>query len=195
MSTPQDDARALQRQGAQQDFSLVISVPNIPAFEPERARAVINTLTLQTMRLALQEVAGRVSDEAHVFADTGHLAQSFGADPATPDGGIEIDQQLDSLNGRVFSSLPYALVMEEGRTPGRPINQAGIDAIGLWAQRKLGLSAEEADRAKWGIAFAIVQRGIPGRHYAEKGWTAAQPTIQSLFDALGQAIREGLTRA
>lgn len=176
------------------DYGIVVSLPAIPLWVPDAAKEVLNTLALNTLRLALQEVAGRVSDEAPV--DSGQLAQSFGADPSTSTGGIELlgVDLTTTVSGRVFSSLPYAVVMEEGRRPGAPINRAGIDAIGLWAQRKLGLSAEEADDAKWAIANVIVAQGIEGKRYAETGMAAATPRIEQLFAVLGEEIAVALVK-
>lgn len=177
------------------DYGIQVNVPQIPLWVPDDAKATLNRLALQTMRLALQEIAGRVSDDAPV--DSGQLAQSFGADPATSTGGIELmgTDLTAGVTGRVFSSLPYAIVMEEGRTPGKPISRAGIDAIGLWAQRKLGLSAAEAEDAKWGIAFSIVKRGIDAKGYAKKGFDAAQPRVEQMFDILAEEIGLALVRS
>lgn len=173
--------------------TIEVNLPDIPLWIPSAARQIIMDLLTNTMQLALQDAAGAVSDEAP--RDTGILAQSFAADPANATGGIELlgSETADTLNGRVFSALPYAIVMDQGRRAGAPISRAGIDAIGLWAQRKLGLSADEASRAKWAIASAIVKRGITGTRYFEKGVAAAQPRIEALFDALGTQITQQLT--
>ena len=97
------------------------------------------------------------------------------------------------VTGRVFSSLPYALVMAEGRRPGARISREGIDAIGLWAQRKLGLSSDEAASAKWAIATHIVAQGLPGTDYFGIGVKRAQPTVDALFAALSTEIAQQLT--
>ena len=170
------------------------NLPAIPLWVPTEAQAAILDLEAATVRLALQEVAGQVSDEAPV--DTGHLAQSFGADPANQYGGIELlNQTPQEVTGHVFSTLPYAIVMDQGRGANKPISRVGIDAIGLWAQRKLGLSADQAERAKWAIAAHIIARGIAGTDFVDKGWMSAQPRIQQLFDVLTKQIGEALTRA
>lgn len=186
------DLKPVNRVG---DYGVQVNLADIPLWVPDEAKATLNRLALQTMRLALQEIAGRVSDEAPV--DSGQLAQSFGADPSTATGGIELTgaDLTAGVTGRVFSSLPYAIVMEEGRTPGKPISRAGIDAIGLWAQRKLGLSATEAEDAKWAIAFTIVKRGIEGKWFAKKGFDAAQPRVEQMFDILAEEIALGLVKA
>lgn len=174
-------------------WGIQVVLPDIPLWVPDAARSVMTDLVLSTMRLALQTVAGHVSQEAPVAE--GHLAQSFGADPATTTGGIELlgTDLNQGISGRVFSSLPYAEVMEDGRRPGAPISRIGIDAIGLWAQRKLGLSSKDANKAKWAIASAIIARGIQGTHYFDKGVKAATPTVEQLFTTLSEQIAVALT--
>lgn len=179
--------------GGPREYGITVTLPQIPLLVPAEARRALNALALDTLRLALQVVAGHVSDEAPV--DSGALGQSFGSDPATATGGLELlgaDLATD-VQGRVFSTLPYAVVMAEGRQKGAPISRAGIDAIGLWAQRKLGLSADDAASAKWAIAQAIIARGLQGTDYFGKGIKAAQPTVDQLFTALSQAIAQQLT--
>lgn len=176
--------------------TIEVILPNIPLMVPERAMEAIGLLTRQTMGLTLQDLAGYVSDEAPQGI-SGHLAQSFGADPATATGGIEVSGGVanDMVVGRIFSSLPYAVVMEEGRRPGHPVSPAGIEAIGLWAQRKLGLDAKDAKRVKYAIANAITRRGIKATHFFERAAQAWQPRSQLAFDTLSVAIVEALAGA
>lgn len=187
-------ARATQAAAGKQDYSLALVLPDIPLWVPEEAKGILNDLILSTTRLALQTAAGYISDEAGRFSDTGNLAQSFGADPATSTGGIEVLGQdaTSGINGRVFSSLPYAIVMDQGRRPGAPISREGIDAIGLWAQRKLGLSAKEANSAKFAIAAHLVAQGFPGYGYFEDGVNKARPNIEAMFSTLGTNISGAL---
>lgn len=177
------------------EWVIGVGVPQVPLFYPATAKAELGKIVLDNLRLALMEVAGRISDQAGTFSDSGNLAQSFGADPATATGGLEIlgTDVTAGVHGRVFSSLPYAVVMEDGRRVGAPISRAGIDAIGLWAQRKLGLSADEADSAKWAIANVIMAQGIEGKQYAEQGFNAAKPTVEAMFQDLAQIINQALT--
>lgn len=165
------------------DTGIQVTLPNIPLWLPDQARRLLMTLTQNTIHLALQTAAGALSSEAP--RDTGILAQSFGADPATATGGIEMMGVTPTeLGGRVFSSLPYAIVMDQGRRPGQPISREGIDAIGLWAQRKLGLSSDEASTAKWAIAQGIIAQGIEGHYYVEAAIGSVRPTIEGMFTAL-----------
>lgn len=170
--------------------------PDIPLLVPDQAKAVIADVQRETMMAALSELAGRVSEEAP--KNFGHLAQSFAAMPATATGGIELldgSRTTTMIEGRVFSSLPYAVVMEEGRQPNRPIGRAGIAGLGLWVRRKLGLSGKEADAATWAIATSIVRKGITGKHFARTAFTKAQGRLQAIFAAAAKGIADGLTKA
>lgn len=168
--------------------------PEIPLFVPAQAKQVIATIQRETMLAALSELAGRVSEEAP--KNFGLLAQSFASMPATATGGIELlsaSRTTTMLEGRVFSSLPYAVVMEEGRRPNRPIGRAGIAGIGLWVRRKLGLSGAEAQSATWAIATTISRKGLPGRFYAKAAFSKAQGRLQSIFRETAKGIADGLT--
>lgn len=176
----------------QRNTGITVRLPDIPLWVPDAAKAEIAGLTLDTMRLALQYAAGAISGEAPV--DSGQLAQSFTSDPATSTGGIELTgvDMVSGIEGRVFSTLPYAVVMDQGRRAGQPISRAGIDAIGLWAQRKLGMSADEADHAKYAIANVIIAQGIEGTQYFQAGVDKARPSIEQLFRALADTVAQAL---
>lgn len=177
-------------------LTLEVQIPRLPLWVPAAAAAEIFDLVRQTVHLILTDLAGRISQRAPVGI-SGNLGQSFVADPATATGGIEIiggaNPELN-IEGRVFSSLVYAVVIDEGRRPGSPISRAGIDAIGLWAQRKLGLSATEANRAKWAIAYKIVQKGIQGQHYVQQAFDEGAAAWQQMLDDLAADIAAGLVR-
>lgn len=171
------------------DMGMAVILPDIPLWVPEDARREITALVVGTVRLILQTTAGYISDGAPVGA-TGQLAQSFGADPATETGGLEmLGVDLGAgVAGRVFSSLPYAIVMENGRRPGAPISREGIDAIGYWLQRKLGMSSDEAAQVKWAVARAIVDQGIEGKHFVEAAWQRMEPRANQMMTGLADDI-------
>ncbi len=173
-----------------------LTLPATPLFVPERARQVVADISRDFLELALLDVAGHVSEEAP--RNFGLLAQSFLTQPAGETGGIEIlgadPTNVAGIRGRVFSSLPYAVVMEEGRGPNKPISRAGVAAIALWVRRKLGLSGKEARSATYAIAFKIRTKGIEGKHYARKGFNKAKPRVEQLFAEMNAAIAAGLTK-
>lgn len=60
---------------------------------------------------------------------------------------------------------PYNAIIEHGRRAGSKAPRTNM--IAIWAQRRLGLSPEEAKRAAWPIAQAIKRRGLVPRRVAE----------------------------
>lgn len=174
--------------------SLLLTVPDLPLFEREQARQAIDGIARDHVELAIMLLAGYVSENAP--RNFGTLAQSFQASPSTSAGGINVmgSAMADGsvILGRSFSSLPQAVVMEEGRRPGFGISLAGMASLGLWVRRKLGLTGRDAARATYFIARKIRRSGIPGLHYAAKGMHQAEPRIVALFDQMGRAIASGL---
>jgi hypothetical protein len=182
-----------------QNVTVKLTLPSVPLMVPAKAMPVIAALARDYVELGLITAAGVIAE--HAPANTGHLRQSFGANPATTTGGIELlggtaasGPQAVEIVGRVFSSLPYAAVMDEGRRPNRPISRAGVASIGLWVRRKLGLSGKEAQRAMYAISWAIRTRGIAPRHYMAKAKTAFEPKMADIMRSLDVALAEALTR-
>ena len=113
--------------------------------------------------------------------------------------GVNTGTLRDSINYQFVSPFPnligkvgvgvagqrYGIFVEYGRAPGK---MPPVDAIRLWAVRKLGLSGKEADSAAWGIAKHIAKEGTEGLHMFKEGFEAAEPHIITLFNnAVGGA--------
>lgn len=184
-------ARALQAKG----YGIAVILPAIPLWVPDDAKKELTRLVMNMLRLWLQRTAGRLSDASPVGV-TGNLAQSWSADPATDMGGVEIiGVDLDAgITGRISSSLPYAIVMDQGRRPGAPISREGIDAIGYWAQRKLGMSADEANSAKWAIAQVIVAQGIEGKLFVDAVMGQSAPEAERMFADLADDMAAAMAQ-
>lgn len=89
----------------------------------------------------------------------------------------------------VWNSQPYSAVVEYGRRPGARMPPTRF--IARWAQRKLGLSAKEAQRAAFPIAVNIAKRGIPGKHILEK----ATPKIEAIIkESIERMIERALAQ-
>lgn len=175
--------------------SVTIRYRDVALFNTPKARELMASLGRTYLGLALQEIAGHISDEAPVGV-TGHLAQSWGGHSQY--GGIELlGQEIEQLRGRVFSSLPHAIVIDQGRRPGAPMPP--IDAIMLWVERTFGISSgfddDELEQTAWAVAKSIARKGIKPRHYVEKGVRSALPRVEAIFRALGSAINAGLVDA
>jgi hypothetical protein len=169
-----------------------IRYPDVPLWSTPKGRAVMARVGATYFSLALAELAGRISDAAPVGV-SGNLAQSFGGSAF---GGTEVaGSSIETLRGRVFSSLPYAIVIDQGRRPGAAMPP--IDAIQLWVERVMGIPAgfddNESEQVAWAIAKSIAKKGIQARHFVDQGVAAAMPTLEAIFGAMGDAIAIALT--
>ena len=90
------------------------------------------------------------------------------------------------VDGTAGSPLLYAPVIEDGRTPGKPISIEGVTNIGLWARRKLRVAVGKAQTAAgqainyFFVGFPIA-RGIKARGFAppyQKGLGMVRNTIK-----------------
>lgn len=75
----------------------------------------------------------------------------------------------------VFNTAVYAGVIEHGREPGRGVP---LTPLTNWAQRRLGLSREEAKRVAYVISRRIKKRGLVARNVMED----SLPTIEADFE-------------
>lgn len=81
----------------------------------------------------------------------------------------------DRIVGEVGSGLPYASVIEEGRSSGWFPPPSALKA---WARRKLG-----DERLAFVVARAIKRRGFHARPYLRPALLAATPRVQAIFQA------------
>jgi hypothetical protein len=181
--------------GALDDVAIRVTFPNIPLVTntAEQNAALVTRIQANAASVALHHLADLILQVAP--KDQGALGESFGFDPATEVGGIELTGHSfaeEEVVGRIFSTLPQAVVLEDGRAAGSYVNREGLDALAAWAERKLGLSADQADRIKWALATVIRQRGLEGRHYVEQALDLAEPGFEEIFANAGQAIADAL---
>jgi len=151
--------------------------------------AALTTATETSLRVLRDALA------AAAPSDTGGFGASLMSDPATSLGGIELLGHGDAggdVTGRVFSSLPYAGVLEDGRLPGTHVNAAGLQALTSWAERKLGASGQDAVRAAFAIATLIERRGLPAHHIVEQATAAAAATLETMLGEAGAALASQL---
>ena len=85
--------------------------------------------------------------------DTGHYRKLF--------KWVRTSRRVVTL----YNLAGYAGVIERGRRKGRKMPP--LAAIARWAERRLGLDADEAKRAAYPIAIAISKRGLRPRKVIE----------------------------
>ena len=89
----------------------------------------------------------------------------------------------DRIVGEVGSGLPYASVIEEGRSSGWFPPPSALKA---WARRKLG-----DERLAFVVARAIKRRGFHAQTYLRPALLAATPRVQAIFQArIIEALRQ-----
>ena len=124
------------------------------------------------MEQSLQLLEGQVADRTPVGV-SGNLRSSI---------SHQILTGFPNLTGAVFSPLPYAIVMEEGRKPGAKMPP--VAAIALWLYRKgIVTDRKEIRGAAWAVAKSIAKKGIEGKHMFKEGLEASEPHINQLFNS------------
>lgn len=96
-----------------------------------------------------------------------------------------------NLDGEVFTAIPYGLPVENGRKAGK---MPPVNAIRVWAIRKMGLSDAEADSAAYLIARAIGKRGTKGAFMFRDGFAESKPIIIRLLETIPRKILARLER-
>lgn len=123
--------------------------------------------------------------------DTGELLNSFAPTPVQITG--------TQVEGVVGTQLPYALVMEEGRTPGK--RPPPVGPIRLWAQRKFGGAIRAvrglatargfsdlgrrtvAEGLAFVIARSIGRKGIQARHFVRNALVAVDAEVRFILSS------------
>jgi hypothetical protein len=126
---------------------------------------------------------------------SGNLAQSFAGDLGGSSGGMEISgSTIEDLEGRVFSSLPYAIAIDQGRTPGARMPPP--DALVPWVRRVMNVGGDEDEvrAVAFAVARSIGRKGITARHFVEKGVRNALPRVEGIFGILADAMATGLVQ-
>lgn len=95
----------------------------------------------------------------------------------------DVKEEGNRLIGEVGSALPYASVIESGRTTGwfPPVKE-----LKTWARRKLG-----DERLSYVIGRAIKRRGFKAQPYLAPAVQAAGSRVQMIFTKrIAEAIRQ-----
>lgn len=105
---------------------------------------------------------------------------------------LDIKRNNKSATAIVGTNALYALPLEYGMKKSFYPSKDMIQAISLWAQRKLHLSAGEAQKAAGGIAWSIARKGASlgfprrfgkeGARVFEKGFASAVKRVPSIVE-------------
>lgn len=162
----------------------------------ERAFQALRAGVMDATNFAANQIADRMPGSVRDFGvNTGALKNSFLASPAVTTTGPVID-------GTAGSPLIHAPVIEDGRTPGKPISVEGVTNIGLWARRKIGVAVGKAQTAAgqatnyFFVGFPIA-RGIKARGFAppyQKGLGMVRNTIKWSGAEIERRLRDAVER-
>jgi hypothetical protein len=112
---------------------------------------------------------------------------AFGALRASVGTDIDVRPGL-GVTGIVGTSLAHAIPVELGTRPHMP----PVAPIKLWAEKKLGLTGREAQRAAWAIAMTIKRRGTLGVGMFHRTFARRRSDVSG---ALNLAVIEGIQAA
>lgn len=151
------------------------------AFQPAILAGLTGAATRAVATLATETNRKRIRD-------TGRYLNGWQHSPAMSLGAA-------SAVIKVFNDAPYSGVIELGRRAGRKMpwlrsQPLQSQPIYMWCIRQLGMTADEAEKAAWGIAASIKRKGIKGK-YVLRDVKAKLTTdgAKEVAKALDQAIR------
>lgn len=160
----------------------------------DRAFQALRAGVLVATNFAANQVADRMPGSVRDFGvNTGALKNSILASPVVRISGPLVD-------GEAGTPLIYGPVIEDGRTPGKPISIEGITSIGLWARRKLRVVVGKARTAAgqatnyFFVGFPIA-RGIKAHGFAppyQKGLGMFRNTIKWAGAEIEQRLRDAV---
>ena len=140
-----------------------------PHVHPERLLPAIRAALAESVALLEKEVRQR-TPQGVGGTQSGLRGSIFG----------EIQESPFSVRALVSSSLPYAVVVEYGRTPGR--RMPPVAALIPWVRLRFGIADEsEAKGVAFAVAKVIEKEGMLGRFMFYQGATAAIPRIETIF--------------
>ena len=120
--------------------------------------------------------------------DTGRYLNGWTHSPAMSLGAA-------SAAVKVYNDAPYSGVIELGRRAGRKMpwlrnTPLQSQPIYMWCIRQLGMTADEAEKAAWGIAASIKRKGINGKYILRDVTDKlSKDGAKEVARALDQAIR------
>lgn len=94
----------------------------------------------------------------------------------------------------VTSPLPYAVVMEEGRTPGR--RMPPFDPIALWVNRQMRIPRSDPrfESVVWLLRKKIAREGIRARRFFARAAEYGETKARELFDHMLASVAKQLER-
>jgi hypothetical protein len=142
--------------------------------------------TERVLQEAMTEATLRMENEwkenLHEHSASGSTSGSITSDVASTPAGVL---------GVVGSDQASALFLELGTRP-HWVGEKGLEALGNWAVKRLGVSKDEAPDVAYAIATKIAREGTPARHLMAKSASAAEGEIVAMFERAAAQVAEYL---
>lgn len=143
---------------------------------------------LREIRMVMDRAATEGAKIAKRLApvDTGYLINNI---------HIFRDYSPPSFEAGLVINLPYAVVMEQGRRPGKFPPRLPIERWVIRHRDSFGLTStgekfmQEVRRVAWLVSRKIARRGISGRFFFDKAADAIETAFGDRLADLGLAIK------
>jgi len=154
----------------------------VPDYDPRTATRALS----QEMRVFL---LGVEADAAAMLDTAGPVPRQFGTFDADTKRSLftDVEEGERVVVGTVGATAPHALVVHNGRRPGRRMPPTSV--IEDWLRRKHRLSQQEAKARAFPVARAIGKRGVRGTPFIA---TPMLDRLPSLSPGLARAAETAL---
>ena len=159
-------------------ISVSATITEVPKLLTKEAERIWEKNVEDALDVMAEVIAGKAKDYAPV--NFGHLRSSIFVEK-TEARGVRF----------VTSPLPYAIVMEKGRRPGKRLPP--FDPIALWVQRALRIprTDERFSSVVWHLRRKIAKRGIQARHFFRRAAQFGEDKARDIFE---HALRHAAKR-
>ena len=155
------------------DLRVTVDIPKTPLFSGAGAAPIIHEEMMAATEYGVAVVESAIAPLAPV--DRGMFRAGI---------QTKVYGEPAIVTGTVFNPLTYALPVEDGSKPHWP-PQAPLAA---WAQRKLGLSADEAKSVGFLIARKISRVGTRAHRPFARGFAAAKEQVVARYEQMVASI-------
>ena len=168
-------------------MNVQISAPALAAIQRglDEAPDMVHRELLAGMRAITIHLEGETADALRPpdVGASGALSESISSDAFTTPAGVL---------GVVGTPKHYAVVVEDGRRPGKGVSREGRVALAAWAVSKLGVPQKEADGVAYLIARKIKREGIKARKIFQNTLDQSMPAVVREFELAAGRIANQL---
>jgi hypothetical protein len=159
------------------------------------ARLALSAHSLAALTRGFQQAPAVAERELTAAATEATMLLEREVKDTWPTGVFNSRQQIASdvfstpagVLGVVGTPSVYALVIEDGRRPGKGVSKEGREALAMWAVGILGVTPKEAPGVAFLISRKIKAKGIAAKHPFQNALQKHEPHVLRMFeDACGR---------